>query len=141
MPSDSGSATGFDAEPVSLRVAFAAGSVPLARTQLQSWMEESGASEREVEDARLVISELVANAVRHATPLADGMLLVAWALLGGRLHMSVSDGGGPSVPHVIDPPPLVNRGRGMGIVESLSDRWWVTSQGAGRTTHALIALH
>jgi serine/threonine-protein kinase RsbW len=141
MPSGTGSAVGFDADPVSLRMAFTAGSVPLARSRLQSWLEASGASEREVEDARLVISELVANAIRHATPLSDGTLLVAWASLGEGLHMAVSDGGGPTAPHVIDPPPRVTRGRGMGIVETLSDRWWVTSQGAGRTTHALMALH
>ena len=43
------------------------------------WMHELEAAEEARDDARLVVSELVGNAVRHARPLADGTMRVAWA--------------------------------------------------------------
>ena len=41
-------------------------------------MRRLGAGDEHRDDARLVVSELVGNAVRHARPLADGTMHVAW---------------------------------------------------------------
>ena len=63
--------------PVTMRVPFAASSVATARQQLKRWMTDHGSSREHVEDARVVVSELVANSIRHAQPLADGTIVVA----------------------------------------------------------------
>ena len=103
-------------------------------------MGTRGASIRAVEDARLVVSELLANAVRHASPLPDGRLVVAWRLLGGAVEVSVSDGGSANVPRILDPPPLATSGRGLAVVSSVVERLWVTGDLHERTMHAVISM-
>ena len=49
----------------------------MARQQLVEWMRDLGVGDETSDDARLVVSELVGNAVRHARPLADGTMRVA----------------------------------------------------------------
>ena len=66
--------------PVTLRVPFAASSVSVARQKLKTWLVDSGVRREVVDDARVVISELVGNSVRHAQPLADGDIVVSWAV-------------------------------------------------------------
>ena len=58
--------------PETMRLPFCPASVSVARHRLKSWMSDLGGSNEAIEDARVVISELVANSVRHAQPLADG---------------------------------------------------------------------
>ncbi len=58
--------------PVTMRVPFAASSVAVARANLKTWLDEGGSSTGPVDDARIVISELVGNSVRHARPLPGG---------------------------------------------------------------------
>ena len=67
-----------DAAHVSMRVPFAASSVAVVRSDLRAWLRSRETSNDTVDDARVVISELVGNAVRHAQPLPDGCLVVAW---------------------------------------------------------------
>ncbi len=121
-------------------VEFAATSVRDVRGRLARWLENLGASARTVEDARLVLSELVTNALQHAGPLPGGTLDVAWELLDGVLEMSIRDGGGPDVPHAVDPGPLADGGRGLAIVTALTDRWWVNADSDGHTVHASLRL-
>lgn len=134
----SGSTPRDGTRAVTRRVAFSAASVPLARHQLETWIGAGGAPTGTVDDARLVVSELVANALRHASPRPDGMLVVALRLLGGSVEVSVGDGGGPSVPHTSASPPFATSGRGLRIVSAIVERWWVTEDSDGRTVHALI---
>ena len=128
-------------EGKSLRVEFAPESVSAVRRGLQAWMGEVDASSDAIEDARLVASELVTNAIRHASPLVDGTIEVAWARRGGNLELSVSDGGGPDIPYVLDAPLESSDGRGLGIVSALAERWWVTDHCQERTVHALLPLN
>ncbi|MEP7089846.1 MAG: ATP-binding protein, partial [Nocardioidaceae bacterium] len=90
--------------PVVLSLPFSASSVPVARQRLKGWMSDLGGSGESVDDARLVISELVANAVRHARPLADGRILVSWTLEGDAIEVSVTDGGSGSRPRAVHAP-------------------------------------
>ena len=123
-----------------LRLPFDASSVPLARSRVREFLTEAGRSQDCVDDARMVVSELVANAVRHARPLPDGRLLVSWALEGGGLQVSVSDGGSPTRPRALETATSSLSGRGMTIVEALSDTWW-SEQADGRSTgHALLPV-
>lgn len=127
--------------PVSLRVPFAASSVALARRQLRDWMRANGDSRECVEDARVVISEMVGNSVRHAEPLADGNILVGWALDGRALRISVTDGGSPSRPVKLNADSTSLSGRGMAIVETLAETWWSERTRSRSTVNAVVRLY
>lgn len=121
----------------SMRVPFAASSVAAARRELKVWMTSLGASPSQVEDARVVISELVGNAVRHAQPLPDGTVQVTWSVVPRGVQISVTDGGSGTRPRKLNAPSSATAGRGMAIVDSLSLSWWVKG---GRTRSTVFAV-
>ncbi|HET7357374.1 MAG TPA: ATP-binding protein [Nocardioidaceae bacterium] len=129
-----------DSATMDFRVPFAASSVGVARKKLRSWMSAQHLPVERVEEARVVLSELIGNAVRHARPLSDGTLLVAWSLDGGALRLSVTDGGGRGRPHTVHAAPNAVSGRGMLIVDTLADSWWVDQSGSRTTVQALLRL-
>lgn len=124
--------------PTTMRLPFAASSVSVARRSLRSWMAEHGGDAESIEDARVIVSELVANSVRHARPLTDGSILVSWTVGEGGVAVSVTDGGSGSRPRNLHAPPSALAGRGMNIVEQLSLRWWTERSGSRCTVHALM---
>ena len=128
-------------DSVNLRVPFHAPAAAVVRSELRSWLQDKGFQGETVVDARVVVSELVGNSVRHAEPLPVNDLVVSWAVDGGDLVISVSDGGSPgSSPHIVAAPGSAISGRGLSIVEALVERWWV-EDGRGRTTvHVRIPL-
>ena len=79
-----------------------------------------------VDAARLVVSELVTNAVRHANAGFD----LSLARVGDRVMLRVRDGapGRPQVRHV---PVDSLDGRGLALVEHVSSEWGVTDEGDG----------
>jgi anti-sigma regulatory factor (Ser/Thr protein kinase) len=112
-----------------LMLPYTASSVGVARRRLMADLADAGVFETTACDAGLVLSELISNALRHATPLPDATVRVAWRLVGDCLEIAVSDGGGPTVPAVNEPGSSAIGGRGLGIVDRLSLRWGVdTSQ-------------
>ena len=92
------------------------------------------------DDARLVVSELVGNSVRHARPLADGTMQVAWGHSDDGLDIAVTDGGALTTPERVEAGVSDLAGRGLAIVETLAARWWVESTRSRTTVHALIDL-
>jgi anti-sigma regulatory factor (Ser/Thr protein kinase) len=108
-----------------LMLPYTASSVGVARRRLMADLADAGVFETAACDAGLVLSELVSNALRHATPLPDATVRVAWRLDGDCLEIAVSDGGGPTVPAVNQPGSSAIGGRGLGIVDRLSLRWGV----------------
>jgi serine/threonine-protein kinase RsbW len=123
---------------VTMRLPFSPSSVSVARQRLRSWMLEVGESAESVEDARIIISELVANAVRHARPLADGSLQVAWNREGDAIEVSVTDGGATTRPRNVHAAPTALAGRGIAIVDALSQRWWTEDTQSRSTVYALL---
>jgi anti-sigma regulatory factor (Ser/Thr protein kinase) len=121
-----------------MRLPFSASSVSVARHNLKTWLSEHGGNQESIEDARVVISELVANSVRHAQPLSDGSILVTWTLDDDGVQVSVTDGGSGTRPRNMHAPSSALAGRGMSIVEILSKRWWTERSGARSTVHALL---
>jgi len=91
-------------------------------------------------DVISVVAELIGNAIRHARPLAGGVVRVAWAVryAGGDqiVDVRVTDGGGESVPHRrlldVDAPD----GRGIAIIEALAARWGTDQDGFGQSVWA-----
>ena len=104
--------------PVSMNLPFAPTSAGEVRRALVSWMEHLGSP-------RLVVTELVANAIRHADPLSNDSVLVRWHQAGGELVLSVTDGGGGATPRKVDATPEAESGRGLAIVEALSLGWQI----------------
>ena len=111
-----------------LDLPFTAESAAIARKQLVDWMRQLDAHVDDRHDARLVVSELVGNSVRHARPLADGTMHVAWNAGPAGLDIAVTDGGALSTPEKVDAGVSDLAGRGLAIVETLASRWWVESQ-------------
>jgi anti-sigma regulatory factor (Ser/Thr protein kinase) len=104
---------------------YTASSVGVARRRLIGDLAQAGVYEGTACDAGLVLSELISNALRHATPLPGRTVKVAWNLHQDSVAVAVSDGGGPTTPMVNEPPSWSIGGRGLSIVARLSLRWGV----------------
>jgi anti-sigma regulatory factor (Ser/Thr protein kinase) len=82
-------------------------------------------SPRRLEDAQLLVSELVTNAIRHAG-LDDGDLIKLIVVAGERaLRIEVCDPGHGFDVTEPDPDPARPSGWGLYLVRELSDRWGV----------------
>jgi anti-sigma regulatory factor (Ser/Thr protein kinase) len=114
-----------------LMLPYTASSVGVARRRLIADLADAGVFETTACDAGLVLSELISNALRHATPLPGATVRTAWRLDGDCLEIAVSDGGGPTVPAVNKPGSSAIGGRGLGIVDRLSLRWGVSTSRDG----------
>lgn len=71
-------------------------------------------------EAETIVAELVANAVEHAETALEVRVLRR----GGSLRIEVDDDG-RGWPVLRDPEPLAERGRGLFIVDHLSERWGI----------------
>ena len=112
--------------PVSMNLPFAPTSAGDVRRALVSWLENLGSPRPVIDDATLVVTELVANAIRHADPLSNDTVLVRWQQVGSELVLSVTDGGGGgATPRRVDAAPEAESGRGLAIVEALSLDWQI----------------
>lgn len=110
--------------PVSLNLPFAPTSAGEVRRALVAWLQELGSSRAVIEDVKLVATELISNAIRHADPIQNAGLLVRWQADGEELVLSVTDGGSvTSAPHTVEAGPDAESGRGLSIVEELCLSW------------------
>lgn len=117
---------------------YAAASVAVARHRLTADLLSAGIFDAAVGDAALVVSELLSNAILHAHPLPGGRLQVTWAVDGGSIEVTVSDGGGATRPHALRPSVSTLGGRGLGIVDHLSRNWGVRVDDLGLTVWAVL---
>lgn len=85
--------------------------------------------DRQADDAAVVVSELVTNAVQHAGE--HGQLQLALRVTGDVLRLELADGSSqrPVTREVVDSD---EGGRGMRIVDELTARWGVDVNGAGK---------
>jgi anti-sigma regulatory factor (Ser/Thr protein kinase) len=81
-------------------------------------------------DARLLVSELVTNSVRHAGLTTDGVVRIKADVTGGILRLEVDDAGTTGT--VAARPPRPDGGFGLHLVEALAHRWGVTREGFTR---------
>jgi anti-sigma regulatory factor (Ser/Thr protein kinase) len=114
-------------------------SVAEARRRLTSELAAAGIYDTAVCDAAIVVSELLSNAIRHAAPLPDAQVRVTWTLDHDAVRIAVSDAGDGPLPQVTEPAPGAPGGRGLGIVESLSDHWGVQREEGVTTVWAQLA--
>jgi serine/threonine-protein kinase RsbW len=78
-------------------------------------------------DVRLLVSELVTNAVRHANLAEGDVILLVIELVDHHLRVEVHDPGGGFVPSAPSPDPARPSGWGLYLVAELADRWGVDS--------------
>ena len=118
---------------------YTASSVGVARRRLIGDLTDAGVYEATACDAGLVLSELISNALRHATPLTGSLIRVSWCLNDDCVEVAVSDGGGPTRPRTGRPSSVSSPGgRGLGIVDHLARRWGVRSDDQGTTVWAVL---
>ena len=93
-----------------------------------------------IDDAVLILSELLSNACKHGRPLGDalagdGDVRAAWRVdPAGRLTVEVTDGGGPTRPAPATPSVTAHGGRGLNIITALADDWGVRDDTRGEVT-------
>lgn len=111
----------------------------VARRFLRETLARWGVEDDPVETAQLCLSELVTNAVIHAgatseltLTLDDGLLTVAVRDHGGS--------GGSDAQVVEDEDPLRVFGRGLVLVEALSDSWGSVRDAVGTTSWFVLDL-
>ncbi|GAA3526613.1 hypothetical protein GCM10022419_001640 [Nonomuraea rosea] len=93
----------------------------------------------EADTAQLVVSELATNAIRHTrSGLPGGRFGVTLHAGSTLLIVAVHDEGSPTTPHLREADDEDQSGRGLYLVETLSARWGVHGDHAGRTVWALI---
>lgn len=127
-------------EATTVQLPFAAVAVPLARRLLVADLKEAFVPQQRIDDARVVLSELMANSIRHARPLGSGQLQASWLVDPRGITLSVSDGGGDTRPEATRAAPLALGGRGLSIVEALCADWSVATEDTITTVYATIAL-
>jgi serine/threonine-protein kinase RsbW len=123
-----------------LRLPFSPASVCAARRRLRGWLADNDVDGDSIEDARVVVSELVANSVRHARPLPDGSILVSWTRKADGVLVSVTDGGSGTRPRPVRASSTAVAGRGMAIVDMLAEEWWAERTRTRCTVHALLPV-
>ncbi len=107
---------------------------------MRGQLRECGVAESVVDDAALVLSELLSNACKHGRPLGgalagDGDVRAAWRVdVVGRLIVEVTDGGGPTRPAPATPSVSAHGGRGLNIITALADDWGVRDDARGEVT-------
>ncbi|MEW2525304.1 ATP-binding protein [Streptomyces sp. NPDC047071] len=120
-----------------------------ARHRMRDQLRVSGVSESVIDDAVLILSELLSNACRHGRPLGsglhdspqgsdgsgDGDVRAAWQVdKAGRLTVEVTDGGGPTRPVPATPSVTAHGGRGLNIITALAEAWGVRDDARGEVT-------
>ncbi len=85
-----------------------------------------------VQDAALVVSELVSNSVVHARLEADDTVLVELDLGEDQLAIMVTDPGSDLAPRLLPLDPTTPHGFGLHLVDQISTSW-----GVRRSTGAL----
>lgn len=113
-------------------------SVPYARRTIVEDLQERDIDPQIVDEAEIVVSELVANSLRHARPLADGSIRVQWKVKDGLVEVEVTDGGGPTAPQPLPRSTWTPAGRGLRIVRSVAHEWGVVDDKQGCTVWAAL---
>ena len=103
-------------------------SVPLARHATLDLLRAWG-SPHDLDDAALLVSELVSNVVDHVE--GEAVLTLELALAEDWLRISVADGSSirPVVRELRQDRP---RGRGLQLVEAIADRWGAEDHHGGK---------
>jgi anti-sigma regulatory factor (Ser/Thr protein kinase) len=113
----------------------AAVSAALARRALDRLAGE--VDRRRIEDAQLLVSELIANAVEHVEE--DGSIELRVDNDAERLRVEVRDPGHGFIADPRRPGELAESGWGLHFVSRIADRWAAETDGSGRVWFELMS--
>lgn len=114
---------------------------------MRAQLRDGGMADSVIDDAVLILSELLSNACKHGRPLGgalagDGEVRAAWWVDSrGRLVVEVTDGGGPTRPAPATPSVTAHGGRGLNIITALADDWGVRDEVPGEVTVWAVVHH
>jgi anti-sigma regulatory factor (Ser/Thr protein kinase) len=89
-------------------------------------------SDLTIQDARLLISELVTNSLRHASLRPDQPIEISLDVEGRRLHVEVVDHGPGFAPRPSSLGAVRGSGWGLVLVAQLATTWGTSSNGGTR---------
>ena len=115
------------------------GSVPVARLQVRAALGLRGLGEY-ADDAEIITSELVTNAVQHVGDNGTQTIevTITYAESPAAVTITVSDSS-PRGPIRRDTPAGSEQGRGLQIIEALSAHWGWRREGGGKVVFAMLA--
>ena len=108
---------------LSVRFERGAAAAGAARTALGALEPRLG--EEVLDDIRLLVSELVTNAIRHADGPSGGEVAVEVSINGPCIHVEVADPGAGFDPRPRDDVMTRPGGWGLYLVDRIADRWGV----------------
>lgn len=120
----------------SYRLPFELAAATAARHQLQDFLTQAGVPARVVNDAALVVSELVTNGVEHGRS-DDDAIHVWWWVADGTLTLCVRDDGSEAEPRVTTVDMYAPRGRGLALVDSICQSLSIDRSDGTRITATL----
>ncbi|WP_112242010.1 ATP-binding protein [Kribbella monticola] len=110
-----------------------------ARRRLAGYLKRYRVAGNALDDAQLVLSELLSNAIRYAPALPAGEVRATWWIDKAGIHLEVTDGCGDTEPRrVSEAHPESIGGRGLAIVDVLSSEWGVRTAATRRTVFAVV---
>lgn len=122
-----------------IRVPHAPNGVVIGRRHIHLTLLRSGADQVLADDVEVVVSELLGNSVRHARPLPDSALVLTWEITDTLVTVWVTDGKSRRNVEPADRPSLSESGRGLRIVDRLTEAWGVTDEERTRTVWVRFA--
>ena len=111
-----------------------------ARAELTAWLRQVPLDDTLIDDARLLVSELVTNSFRHARIAPDQPLRLTMSLRAARLRLELHDAGTDG--EVERRPPRVDDragGFGLDFIARISSAWGVDRNAHGTTVWLELA--
>jgi anti-sigma regulatory factor (Ser/Thr protein kinase) len=115
---------------VDIAVASGPGAPARARGAVTGWLF-GRVSTKLLDDARLLVSELVTNSVRHARLAPGAPIRISIGISDGFVHLEVEDSGDAPIAALV-PDRQHGSGFGLYLVDTLAARWGSTHDGATR---------
>ena len=134
-----GTAAEIDQRLIAFALPSTPESVPMARVHVRAVLGFHGLGEY-ADDAEIITSELVTNAVQHVRDDGTGTIVVTLArvLNPAAVTIVVSDSSSQG-PIRRDTSADSDRGRGLQIVEALSAHWGWRQEDGGKAVFAVLA--
>ncbi len=110
-------------------------SVGEARSWVDAFLVEHLIENGMRDDAQLVVSELMTNALMHG----EGSLVLRAAITGNAIQVSVTDSG-DELPEVLPLDPTRIGGLGLVVVDRIASDWGVAPFPGGKTVWAALSL-
>lgn len=129
---------GTDSTVCTLRVAADPSVLASVRDAVARDLARDGVAPDIVHDARLVASELLTNAMRHARLLPDHTIRLRWMSSPDSVEIEATDGGSATTARVEPLRVWKESGRGLRVVRALSHEWGTTHDRTGHVVWASL---